>query len=112
MKEKQILFILTSSCILVLIWIGFSVYRASIESTVSEELNQQITPITPDFDMKVVLSLRDRAHVEPEYTIKAASKSASLQVFTTPTLSPKPSGKPSLTQTPSKSTTLTPTLTP
>ncbi len=65
MKQKNLLFITISSFILILIWIGFSIYDKAVSSTIGEVLNIQIQPITPNFDEQMIDRLKKRKKVLP-----------------------------------------------
>ncbi|SRR5258706_2075801 len=68
MKQKDVLFILVSACIVVLAWIIFNVYHQSISSKITESVNQSIQPINASFDKDTIKLLKSRQHVEPIYT--------------------------------------------
>jgi hypothetical protein len=61
--------ILVPSLIFVLAWIGFSLLHSIATSTISETLNTQITPISPEFDTNTIAVLKQRANVAPIYQI-------------------------------------------
>lgn len=67
MKRKNILVLLIPTFILVFAWIGFGIYHNSVKSTISEELNMQITPLLPDIDTKTIDKLKKRQNVTPVY---------------------------------------------
>lgn len=67
MKREDILVLLIPTFIFVFAWIGFGIYHSSVKSTISEELNMQITPISPDFDTKTIDKLKKRQNVTPIY---------------------------------------------
>jgi len=69
MKKNDILMILVPSLIFVLAWIGFSLLHSIATSTISETLNTQITPISPEFDTNTIAVLKQRANVAPIYQI-------------------------------------------
>lgn len=83
MKQKDIIFIITSALIVVAIWIIFEIIHSSTTSTVSEKLNLQVTPIKSEFDLETIQSIKERKEVKPLYGNKIASA--------TPTLTPSPS---------------------
>jgi len=78
MKRKDILMILVPIFIIVVFWIGFSIYHGIVSSTISEVENLQITPISPDFDTKTIQGLKKRQTVTPTYQINATSQSPGL----------------------------------
>lgn len=65
MKQKNLLFITISSFILILIWIGFSIYDKAVSSTIGDVLNIQIQPITPNFDEQMINRLKKRKKILP-----------------------------------------------
>jgi hypothetical protein len=90
MKQKDILLILVPSFIVVVAWIIFNIYHSSVSSTISENLNMQIIPISPLFDQKTISAIKKRQQFEPIYqTNTTASIAAS------PTPQPSPSVLPS-----------------
>jgi|SRR5581483_8164599 len=89
MKQKEILFVVVSIFILVLIYIGFTIYHKSIASTISPDLSLQITPIAPAFDTATIEDLKKRNSVVPDFTQNTASQSVS------PTVTPSPIPIPS-----------------
>ena len=75
MKKNDILIILIPTFLFVIAWIAFSVYHNIVTSTISEELNMQILPISSNFDTKTIDGLKNRQRVEPVYQIGKASQS-------------------------------------
>lgn len=67
MKQREILLIVGSFFFLVLLYLGLSIYHNYITSTIPEELDIQITPISPTFDSKTITDLRKRTSVLPLY---------------------------------------------
>lgn len=86
MKQREILLIIGSFFGLVLLYFVFSVYHNYVTSTIPEDLNIQITPISPTFDEKTISDLKKRGNVSPlfqttgspETATQAASPSAGL----------------------------------
>lgn len=109
MKQKELLFILISSSILVFIWIAFSIYHSTTTSTIPEATSIQIVPITPTFNTKTIDLLRQRQKSSPVFELAKPTPTATA---TTPsasvlTPSPTPVNLPVVTLTPT-----TPTVTP
>jgi hypothetical protein len=69
MKRNDILMILIPSFIFALAWIGFSLIHNITVSTISETLDTQIAPISPNFDTNTVDSLKLRKNVAPIYQL-------------------------------------------
>lgn len=70
MKQRDILFLLISSCIVVFVWIAFTIIHNSQTSTVSEGTAQDISPIQATFDTKVIEKMKARLVVSPALTIQ------------------------------------------
>lgn len=83
-RQKDLLFVLVSSFILVIIWIGFSIYHKAVTSTISEDLQTQVVPINPNFDTDALKKLKSRVQISPAIGI-TGTPSASVSATTTPT---------------------------
>lgn len=83
-RQQDILFILISSFVLVIIWIGFNIYHIYITSTISEEIQLQLDPIDGSFDQATIKKLRTREQINPLYQL--ASSSATAQPTPEPTV--------------------------
>lgn len=70
MKQKDILVIIILLFISSLVWIGSSIHRAIVTSTISEEVNKDISPIAPTFDTKTINSLRKRQKIIPSFELE------------------------------------------
>lgn len=77
MKQRDVLFLVIPFFMLVLIFIIFSVYHNSVTSTISENLNIQITPIAPDFNQKTISDIKKRDQVMPLYQFSPQSQASS-----------------------------------
>ena len=95
MKQRDILILLIPAFILVVIWVGFSIYHNAVVSTIPSNVNEQINPITPYFDTNTIENLKRRQVVIPVYQPKGTSISPS------PSLQPV---QPSLGASPQVST--------
>lgn len=69
MKQKDFVFLLTSTSILVLIWIALSIYHNLATSTIPQTLETSISPIDPTFDKKTLKMLKQRSKTVPVYTL-------------------------------------------
>ncbi len=67
MKRKDIIILLTSLTILTILWVVFNIYHTSVTSTITDSLSIQIQPITPNFDIKTIEQLKQRARISPLY---------------------------------------------
>lgn len=81
MKQKDLLLILGSICVMTVAWIIFNVYHLSVSSTIPDIVATQVKPISSDFDLKTVEELKKRQKVNPNFT---------LQSLLTPTPTPPP----------------------
>lgn len=73
-KERNLVFILASSTILTLAWIGFALYHTSVTSTIDSELSVQIQPIAPVFNQAAIKDILNRNETEPTFEIKGLNK--------------------------------------
>lgn len=71
MKQKDVLIILALLFLLVVAWIGGSIYHSIANSTISETTNQDILPIAPAFDTKTVNELKLRQKINPSFEIQS-----------------------------------------
>ncbi|HKC14465.1 MAG TPA: hypothetical protein VKC89_00655 [Patescibacteria group bacterium] len=99
MKQRELLFIVVSFFVLILIYMGFSVYHNSVTSTIPETLGTQILPISPTFDEKTISDLKKRNSIVPIYQLApgqqqtpVASSSAKPSATPAPTKTATPSG--------------------
>lgn len=72
MKQKDILLLLIPFSLVVILYIVFSIYHNIVTSTIPEVLNIQITPISPDFDQKTIMDIKNREKVTPIFEIGPA----------------------------------------
>lgn len=83
-QQKNLLFIVIPSTILVIFWIIFGVYNRAVTSTISSSQQIAINPIAPTFDTSILNILKKRTPVTPlltgigETVITPASKTAGL----------------------------------
>ena len=85
--QKDILFVLISSFIVVVAWISFNLYHIWVTSTISEEVQVQLAPIAPHFDPATIQQLKSRKHIDPLYEQQATPSQA---ISATPTTPPSP----------------------
>lgn len=97
MKQKDIIFLLISTVIIVLAWIIFSIHHQVASSTISKTLKDDIAPISAQFDMESIDSLKNRQGVPV------------LDKRSFPTITPSPSIILSPTPSGSSSANITPT---
>lgn len=85
-RQNDILFILISSFILTVVWIGFSLYHAHVTSTITDTQNVSVIPISPNFDTAVIDKLKTRTAVDPSLdAVIVASSSPTSSISATPT---------------------------
>ena len=73
-KERNLIFILASSTIVTMSWIGFAIYHTSVTSTIDSELSVQIQPIAPVFNQVAIKNILNRNETEPTFEIKGLNK--------------------------------------
>lgn len=76
--QKDILYISISSCVLVVLWVGFNIYHAHVTSTIEPSLQLQIAPIEPRFDSQVIQNLKNRQKVAPIFELNSATNEADI----------------------------------
>lgn len=104
-KQKDILFILISSFVVVIFWIGFNLYHIWVTSTISENIQLQLEPIDPTFDKNAMQQLRLREQISPAFG-QIASQSA---LTPTPQEASSPTPITDVTPTATDASQITPT---
>ncbi len=69
MKQKDIIWILALTSIIVIAWIAFSIYHNLATSTISQVQSVDIRPINPEFDTQTIDALKKRDMVSPIYEL-------------------------------------------
>jgi hypothetical protein len=100
-KQKDILFILISSFIVVVAWIGFNLYHIWATSTVSQDVQAELTPIDPVFDPQTIEQLKTRENINPLFESQASASA------TLPTQIPQSTPTPQVTSIPSPTSSIT-----
>ncbi|OGH38193.1 MAG: hypothetical protein A3B44_00885 [Candidatus Levybacteria bacterium RIFCSPLOWO2_01_FULL_38_21] len=77
MKQRDILFLVISTFVLIVAWVGFSIYHNFISSTITKPVKEKIAPINPDFDTKIIDKLKERKSVEPIFQVKSRESTES-----------------------------------
>lgn len=85
MKQRDILFLLASTCVVVFAWIAFTIVHNSLTSTISSATSEAIAPIEPNFDITTLKKMKTRIVVSPAFTISAIPT-----ISLTPTATPTP----------------------
>ncbi|MBI4079384.1 MAG: hypothetical protein HY429_03755 [Candidatus Levybacteria bacterium] len=65
MKKREIIFILSSTFVVVVAWIAFSIYHNRITSTIPDALSIKIAPIEKSFDLETIENLKTRERISP-----------------------------------------------
>lgn len=82
--QKDILYIAISSFVLVMLWIGFSLYHVHATSTITPELQAQIEEISPNFDAATIQELKGREKASPVYELSGENASPATTLAPTP----------------------------
>lgn len=75
---RDLLYLLIPTFILILAWIGFTIYGSRVKSTITEFQSRQIQPISPAFDLATLELLKTREQVDPILTFEAPPTEESL----------------------------------
>lgn len=109
--KDDLVIILITSFILIVCWIGFTIYNKSVSSTIDDTLTKEILPISPTFDTATITNLSNRQKITPLYTLTQTEEASESAVTPTPDL-PRPvltptilPEEPTLTPTPSEDDT-------
>lgn len=57
---KELLYLSVVSFLIVLAWIAFDVYHAISTTTTTPVQEQQVAPLTPNFDHEIILKVLER----------------------------------------------------
>ena len=85
---KDLLFVSISSFIVAVAWIGFNIYNTWVTTTITPEMQVQITAIDPTFDTSLIKKLKVRKQVVPAMTLSG-------KIVDDTTATPTPSVVPS-----------------
>ncbi len=88
--QKDILFIIISSFIVVLVWIGFNIHHVLVTSTIEEEIQLHLEPINGAFDTQTIHQTKNRLRVDPLYEKTGNVQPTPLRNVTEPSSSPRP----------------------
>ena len=93
MKQRDILFLVISTFVLILAWIGFSIYHNLVSSTITKPVEEKIIPINPTFDTRTIDTLKERKNIEPIFQTKRneVMESTSIENITQPSETLPPS---------------------
>jgi hypothetical protein len=96
MKQKNITTIIVLLFILTIIWIGGSFWYSAKTSTISDDINKDIAPIDPNFDIKTIDELRSREKIIPMYDLETTTSAPITTISASPTPVASQGGKLSL----------------
>ena len=104
--HKNILSIIIPSFVLILLWIGLTIYRSRVTSDITQTQSVQIRPIAATFDTATIEQLKQRQQIAPILMVtpiveeEIASDSAEIEQFfpDTPSSSSATTGSQSATQ--------------
>ncbi len=85
---KDILFLSISSFIVVVAWVGFNIYHSYVTTTITPELQIQIIPIQPEFDMATIQTLKTRRQVQPITNLSGKAAAVPTPTIAAQSLSP------------------------
>jgi len=85
MKQRDILFLVVSTFVLILAWIGFSIYHNLVSSTITGPVEEKIIPINPTFDTRTIDALKERKKIEPLFQTKIKETTESTAIENTST---------------------------
>lgn len=92
MMRREIIFILVSTCILVIAWVAFGVYHSSVTTTIPDALSTQLEPIAPSFDTATIDALKSRNKVNAVFELPSSfnqtATSSSQTQIPRPTIEP------------------------
>lgn len=100
-KQKDILFIFISSFIVIVAWVSFNLYHIWATSTVSSDIQNQLTPIDPEFDPTVIQELKTKENINPLYESQVSSNTTVPTFAPLGAPTPTPTPLPIISQTPS-----------
>ena len=92
MKQKDFFMILIPSFVVIVFWIGLTIYHNSVSSTIPPVLNIQIKPINPNFDSKVISDLKKRKEVTPMFEMPGVEQASSPAIPIIPSIAPATGG--------------------
>lgn len=98
--QKNLLYIIIPSFILIIIWIVADIYNHAVMTTVTSDQAVSIQPISSSFDVGVLDNLRGRKIVTPDSTAEAVPPIVEPAALPTPALDIVPDASESVGETP------------
>ena len=92
MKQKDFFMILIPSFVVIIFWIGLTIYHNSVSSTIPPALNIQIKPINPDFDSKIISDLKKRKEITPMFEMPGVEQASPPAIPIIPSIAPATGG--------------------
>lgn len=85
--QKNLIYLLIPTTIVIIVWIGVSIYTRAVSSTISQKLKVSIQEIDSKFDTSIIESLKKRGQVDGKIDI---DPQALATPSATPTNTPTP----------------------
>ena len=84
MKQRDVLFLVISTFVLIVAWIGFSIYHNLVSSTITKPVAEKIVPINPTFDTRTIDTLKERKNIEPIFQTNSEESTKSAETENIP----------------------------
>jgi|SRR5579872_4779961 len=84
--QRDLVILLFITFIAVAVWVGINVYHNLNSSTIDQQLNIQVAPISGQFDTTTLNNLKNRQDVQPLYDAITVTPTPSISPTTTPTV--------------------------
>lgn len=91
--QKDFLYLSISMFVIVAVWVGSNIYHAYVTSTINEDLQKQIIPISATFNTDTIEKLKKREQIDPLFK-SASQPETSSSAKLTPTPTEKPINEP------------------
>lgn len=75
--QIDVLFLTISMFVMVVLWIVFNLYHKWVTTTISPDLQMQIIPIAPKFDVDTINKLKTREQIEPIFELSDTPQASS-----------------------------------
>ncbi len=91
-QYKNLIYLIIPSFIVILAWIGFTVYNKRVATTITESQSLTIQPINSSFNVEIINRLKKRKLITPNLNITQTENQISSQEATL-TITPVPSAE-------------------
>lgn len=71
---KNLLYLAILTTIVVLSWVGFGIYNASVTSTITSDTSIAITPIPRDFNKSTIVSIKNKKVIPVDLSQKRSDQ--------------------------------------